>query len=112
MEAEIKFPVKVFTYLSNGKSSSDYYDMTESEIEKKCCIYGCSMYFKNSLPDDELRAADLNYVLLEDIYNYECVAWWVWPLEQKIRLYESLPNRMKEGFPRDHLASIAENKII
>jgi hypothetical protein len=83
----LTFPVKVYTY----EKGSDYYDMTEDEMESKCCIYGCAMYFSNSIPKDEFRWIDEQHVILDDIMNYECCAWWTWSQEHLIALYKN-PN--------------------
>ena len=77
--SDIKFNIKVHTY---GKGS-DYYDMTEEEINNKCCIYGGFLYFYDTIPDDEKCDVDVGYARLTDIYCYECTAWWYWPDEHK-----------------------------
>jgi len=83
----LTFPVKIYTY----EKGSDYYDMTEDEMEEKCCIYECAMYFRNSIPVELRWEIDESEVTLDDIMNYECCAWWTWSQTHLIALYKS-PN--------------------
>lgn len=73
----VKFPLKVCTY----NDGSDYYDMTLDQLQALCCIYGCELYWKDSIPDEEEGAIDVYRPTLYDIWNYECVNWWDWPVE-------------------------------
>jgi hypothetical protein len=104
----VKFPVKVYTF-QNG---SDYYDMSEDEMKDKCCIYGCMMYFYDSLPEQEQMDIDEYSPTLYDMMNYESTAWWTWSQEHLIALYksESLNDKYR-GYILEHLSKIAAPKI-
>lgn len=89
MTTEQKFPVKVFTYRGDKYHASDYYYLTEAELEEKCCVYACALYWKKYVPLDEPR--DESVALLYDIWNYECTPWWEWPDDLKEIMYTKVP---------------------
>ena len=95
----VKFPIKVYRYNGRGKmETSDWYDLTLEELESgKYCIFACAIYFKNSIPKELWGEIDCNYVILYDIWNYECVAWWEWPQELKEIMYAKVPKSRPTG---------------
>jgi len=87
-----KFPVKVYTMNGLGYDSThDYYDMTEEELENKCCILECRIYFKDTVCNSYKCLIDQPFVDLYDIWNYECTPWWEWPQELKEVMYKKVP---------------------
>jgi hypothetical protein len=86
----IKFPVKVYKYIGNT-AYSDYYDLTEQELAHQCCIYGCLLFFADTIPTSEFMNIDMNSVGLEDIANYESTPWWDWPDNLKEIMYQRVP---------------------
>ena len=65
-----KYKVVVFTYNGKGVSESDCYYMTEQEIYDRCCIYECSIYFYDSIPEYRKNDIDIEHVTINDIENY------------------------------------------
>lgn len=90
MDNTVKFPVKVYKEYEGDILGSDYYDMTEKELEDKCCVYNGMLFFRDAIPND-VMLIDVTYATLYDIWNYECVAWWEWPDHLKQIMYEKVP---------------------
>ena len=94
--SDIKFPLKVYTYGQQqkewkGRAEYQMVDLTEKEMADKCCIFGCSLYWRDSIPKEEYCLISENWVELYDIWNYECCNWWDWPTEQKKVMYQKVP---------------------
>lgn len=90
----LKFPLKVYTYGKGGqgcKQAYDIFDLTEEEMQDKCCIYGSCIYWRDSIPQEEYCLISETYVELYDIWNYESVNWWNWPEEQKQIMFQKVP---------------------
>lgn len=102
MSTELKYPVNIRTY---GKGSK-YYEMTETEMEKVCCIYGCQLYFYDSIPEEERVLVTEGHATLYDIINYECEAWWSWSDKLKWGLYHAVPENFKKHV-LEHLSTVA-----
>jgi len=99
--ADVKFPVKIYTYPTDenagNDSISDFYDVTEKELEDKCVIYALSIYWKNSIPKSHRQWIEHNWVELYDIWNFECSPWWEWPDNlQEIMFQKVRASRPKE----------------
>jgi len=75
----VRFPLEVYKY--NGLSY--WYNLTVEELSSKCCIYGCQLYWKNSIPKEEEPLVDTFCPTLYDIYNYDASSWYEWPEELK-----------------------------
>jgi len=87
-----KFPVKVYTMNSlTYDSTHAMYEMTEEELENKCCILECSIYFKDTVCNSYKCLINERSVTLYDIWNYECTPWWDWPQELKEVMYKKVP---------------------
>jgi hypothetical protein len=89
----VKFPVEVYTF-SKGPAC---YEMTEKEMEDKCCIFELNMYFRDSIPEEQQKWMDTYEVTLYDICNWEAVPWWEWPQELKEIMYEKVPMSRPEN---------------
>ena len=93
--ADIKFPVKVYTFPTDrnagNDSISDIYDLTEKDLETKCCIYATGIYWKNSFPESDKKYIEHQWAELYDIWNYECTPWWDWPDNLKEIMYQRVP---------------------
>lgn len=100
---DIEFPVKVYTFNPDKRvpDGCDYYDMTESELFNKCCIYSGRLYFRKSIPEYIMDAGGFDHYNAElyDIWNYECVEWWEWPQELKEVMYKKVPRSNPEPQP-------------
>jgi len=72
----------IYTYNPNPKRTNDlhdfkgFYERTVDELADECCVYLQRLYFKASLPKEELRWVDEMSATPYDIYNYECYEWY------------------------------------
>jgi hypothetical protein len=73
---------EVYTYSSSPRRKNDlddlkgFYEKTVDELADECCVYLRRLYFKASLPKEELQWCDEPYAIPYDIWNYECYQWY------------------------------------
>ena len=71
---------KLRVYVFQYKNGADWYEMTETELADKCCIFDGRLYFKDTVIGkkdkfgDKLRIKKEN-ATIEDIWNCEAFAW-------------------------------------
>lgn len=86
---EVKFPLKVHVY---GKGY-DYYDLTEEQMEEKCCIaYDGLVFWKFSVPPE---SREVSHLTLYDIWNYESTPWWEWPENLRKIMHTKVPKSQR-----------------